>query len=180
MNVECQQFISDSQLSTLNYLSTGRGWSVEGRQPELFWPSTLNPKHSTFSFHWGVQDSNLRRQSHQIYSLTRLTASVTPRVTSNSPPSRKAENRFAAARARGHQISTRADSPIIQTIEAGSMPIPIAQNTHRTHGATAPADSPRPLVVAHSFRSQNPSHFPLTSRSRSLDELAEGLEPTTC
>src|SRR5687768_4824325 len=37
--------------------------------------------------HWGVQDSNLRRQSHQIYSLTRLTASVTPRATSNSPTS---------------------------------------------------------------------------------------------
>lgn len=29
---------------------------------------------------WGVQDSNLRRQSHQIYSLTPLAAWVTPRV----------------------------------------------------------------------------------------------------
>ena len=28
---------------------------------------------------WGVQDSNLRRLSQQIYSLSRLTASVTPR-----------------------------------------------------------------------------------------------------
>lgn len=27
---------------------------------------------------WGVQDSNLRRHSQQIYSLSRLTASVTP------------------------------------------------------------------------------------------------------
>ena len=29
---------------------------------------------------WGVQDSNLRRLSQQIYSLSRLTASVTPRT----------------------------------------------------------------------------------------------------
>ena len=29
---------------------------------------------------WGVQDSNLRRLSQQIYSLSRLTASVTPLI----------------------------------------------------------------------------------------------------
>jgi hypothetical protein len=40
------------------------------------------------SLHWGVQDSNLRRQSHQIYSLTPLTARETPRhrVQSWAPP----------------------------------------------------------------------------------------------
>ena len=32
---------------------------------------------------WGVQDSNLRRQSQQIYSLPRLTASVTPQKGCN-------------------------------------------------------------------------------------------------
>ena len=32
------------------------------------------------AYQWGVQDSNLRRHSHQIYSLTRLTASVTPPI----------------------------------------------------------------------------------------------------
>ena len=46
---------------------------------------TLNTQLSTLNIvHWGVQDSNLRRQSHQIYSLTRLTASVTPRATDGS------------------------------------------------------------------------------------------------
>src|SRR3954471_11124364 len=54
-------------------------------------------------FHWGVQDSNLRRQSHQIYSLTRLTASVTPRALSNSPPSRNAEDRCAKPVAVGNR-----------------------------------------------------------------------------
>ncbi len=33
---------------------------------------------STTRCNWGVQDSNLRRLSQQIYSLSRLTASVTP------------------------------------------------------------------------------------------------------
>ena len=33
-----------------------------------------------FSGNWGVQDSNLRRQCHQIYSLTPLTARETPRL----------------------------------------------------------------------------------------------------
>ena len=42
-----------------------------------FDPGTpLNTIHPNIS--WGVQDSNLRRQSHQIYSLAPLTARETP------------------------------------------------------------------------------------------------------
>ncbi len=35
---------------------------------------------------WGVQDSNLRRQSQQIYSLPRLATSVTPRSANRARP----------------------------------------------------------------------------------------------
>ncbi len=36
-----------------------------------------------FTLWWGEEDSNLRRLSQQIYSLPRLTASVSPRVFFN-------------------------------------------------------------------------------------------------
>src|SRR5690349_6322657 len=38
----------------------GRKLRVECQQPTLVRHATLNSKHSTF-YHWGVQDSNLRR-----------------------------------------------------------------------------------------------------------------------
>ena len=37
--------------------------------------------------YWARKDSNLRRQSHQIYSLTRLTTSVRARLTHSAPAS---------------------------------------------------------------------------------------------
>src|SRR4029079_157910 len=29
-----------------------RGLSIAGHEPAICWPSTLDPKHSTFFFHW--------------------------------------------------------------------------------------------------------------------------------
>ena len=48
---------------------------------------------------WGVQDSNLRRLCHQIYSLTPLTARETPpknvsSAVSNSPVRTPTQDRF--------------------------------------------------------------------------------------
>ena len=37
------------------------------------------PRTQSLFMRWGVQDSNLRRHCHQIYSLTPLTARETPR-----------------------------------------------------------------------------------------------------
>ena len=63
-----------------------RTWSIHRKS---YWrsASVSNPENSPMLFsgnlkwilrEWGVQDSNLRRLSQQIYSLSRLTASVTP------------------------------------------------------------------------------------------------------
>ena len=58
---------------------------VEGIEPSsLAWKAIALPLSYTRGFRpgrdWGVQDSNLRRHSHQIYSLTPLTARETPLV----------------------------------------------------------------------------------------------------
>jgi hypothetical protein len=59
-------------------------------------------KHSSFviqTFVISIGECRIRTCegiSHQIYSLTRLTASVTPRVMNNSVSSRHAEDRRAA------------------------------------------------------------------------------------
>ena len=42
--------------------------------------STQTDSTPTHAFKWGKQDSNLRRQSHQIYSLAHLTTLEFPRV----------------------------------------------------------------------------------------------------
>src|SRR4051812_37613667 len=112
-----------TNLRMTNYLMP---WSFDIRQ--------LVIRH----FHWGVQDSNLRRQSHQIYSLTRLTASVTPRATSNSQSSYNAEYPLATFIADGDRNSASADLPT-STIVRGSVPVAIARILHRTNGAIAPA-----------------------------------------
>ena len=60
--------------------------------------STLNSQLSTLNF-LSIGECRIRTCegiSHQIYSLTRLTASVTPRVMNNSVSSRHAEDRRAA------------------------------------------------------------------------------------
>ena len=65
-----------------------RTWSIHRKS---YWrsASVSNPENSPMLFsgnlkwilrEWGVQDSNLRRLSQQIYSLSRLTASVTPQA----------------------------------------------------------------------------------------------------
>ena len=48
------------------------GIPVNGIRLNLFYVSIL------WLWKWGVQDSNLRRRCHQIYSLTPLTARETP------------------------------------------------------------------------------------------------------
>ncbi len=62
--------------------------NAESRLPIELTPHSSCIRSFAFSMHipslpqWGVQDSNLRRQSHQIYSLTPLTARETPRIVS--------------------------------------------------------------------------------------------------
>ena len=60
---------------------------------------------------WGEQDSNLRRQSQQIYSLSRLTASVPPRfflVIPTKDPNRPGHNRPIS---QGHKVRYRKGQP---------------------------------------------------------------------
>ena len=55
---------------------------VKGIEPSsLAWKAIALPlSYTRGGRDWGVQDSNLRRHSHQIYSLTPLTARETPLV----------------------------------------------------------------------------------------------------
>jgi hypothetical protein len=156
---------------------------VKGIEPSYeAWKATALPLSYTRVFQWGVQDSNLRRQSHQIYSLTRLTASVTPRATSNSLPSHNAEDRLATAIAdgdRNQQAPTYRSSRPRLTISQ-------LQSLDYSYGHTGDSAChwPRLLTVTRSKidhklgRSQTRREFP--NSTFSLDELAEGLEPTTC
>ena len=114
--------------------------------------------------------------SHQIYSLTRLTASVTHRATSNSPPSRNAEDRYATAIADGDRNPASADLPI-SAMALGSRHS-LSLQIFTGQRATAPA-----IRHGHSpWQAHTQSltrRFSHTSR-RYMYELAEGLEPTTC
>jgi hypothetical protein len=99
------------------------------------------PSLAASKFSWGVQDSNLRRQSHQIYSLAPLTARETPLYKSRAQPiiSRKSKRLALSKQDRGEVF----------------------------FAANGLADSCRAILAG-------------LPRSSNNDELAEGLEPTTC
>src|SRR3954467_13595576 len=88
--------------------------------------------HSSFSSIGEYRIRTCEGVSHQIYSLTRLTASVTHRATSNSPPSYNAEVRNAQHCRRQSEFSQRRTTDPRKTA-AGSAPFTILRIPYRTH-----------------------------------------------
>ena len=127
------------------------------------WPHRLSTLNSRPSSTGECRIRTCEGISHQIYSLTRLTASVTPR---------KAPNNSCRAATAGRRLIcgfTKQSIAITTTRNAalGAMRRE-SPNTGRS-AATGHGHSPLPIP--------NP---PGTRRTIHVDELAEGLEPTTC
>ena len=113
-------------------------------------PTTLSTSE------WGVQDSNLRRHSHQIYSLTPLTARETPLLSLESR----------------RQILTI----LCCLSELGSCQ-ELAKVPCGRHGLDCLCDKRLPNRNQHHGHERSKD---IASEDNRHAELAEGLEPTTC
>ena len=135
--------------------------------------------HSSFDFHWGVQDSNLRRHkpsdlqsdpfdrfgnSPRFEQTRRRAATLFCKVTAVADDLRNSASAdLPIPSDRSRQSADCAHSKLF-TGHTGRQRLPIATATHR---GTLHIPFPTPVARA-----------PI--RVQKLDELAEGLEPTTC